>query len=131
MFLRKLEYYEGIIVLTTNLLHLMDPAFQSRVKFAIRFDKMDVTIRSAIWTNILTHSNLEHSVKKSELWATRDKYNGRHIRNVVWNARVLAHSDKERKFSEAVKEVLEDTDSFIDQIEKAKKEEDEKLLQGW
>jgi hypothetical protein len=119
----------------------MDPAFQSRVKFAIRFENMTQPIRGTIWKNILVRSTPENSVNRpardalvrqaEKEWSRKEKYNGRHIRNVVWNARVLTHPDEEKKLLEAIDEVLKDTDSFIDQIEKAKKEEDDKLLQGW
>jgi ribosome recycling factor len=119
----------------------MDFAFQSRIKFAIRFDRMSDSIRGAIWEDIL--ENLPDSGgesrrlldKAKNSWSLKTKYNGRHIRNVVWNARILAAPSEGKKkltLSEAIEEVIDDTDNFIEQIDDAKKEEEQRLLgEGW
>lgn len=40
IFLRVLEYYEGILVLTTNRVGMFDEAFKSRVQLAIHFPSL-------------------------------------------------------------------------------------------
>jgi AAA+ superfamily predicted ATPase len=37
VFLRKLEYHQGVLFLTTNRVKAFDPAFNSRINVAIRY----------------------------------------------------------------------------------------------
>ncbi|KAG9251874.1 uncharacterized protein F5Z01DRAFT_254431 [Emericellopsis atlantica] len=41
IFLRQLEYFQGILFLTTNRVETFDEAFQSRIHVALRYDKLD------------------------------------------------------------------------------------------
>lgn len=50
---RHLEYYQGIIFLTTNLLGSIDEAFLSRTNLHIRFLALSAASRRAIWSNFL------------------------------------------------------------------------------
>lgn len=49
MFLRILEYYEGILILTTNRVSVFDQAFKSRIHLAIQFPELDFASRKSIW----------------------------------------------------------------------------------
>jgi hypothetical protein len=51
--LRLLEYHRGILFLTTNRVGSLDPAFQSRVQCALRYDALDAPGRRAIWADLL------------------------------------------------------------------------------
>lgn len=42
MFLRILEYYDGILILTTNRIKTFDVAVQSRVHLAMRYNNMQL-----------------------------------------------------------------------------------------
>ena len=48
-FLRKLEYSEGIIFLTTNRLRDIDPAMQSRIHIALCYPPLGLDTRREIW----------------------------------------------------------------------------------
>ena len=50
---RHLEYYQGIIFLTTNLLGSIDEAFLSRTNLQIRFPALSAASGRAIWSNFL------------------------------------------------------------------------------
>src|SRR4051794_15086173 len=41
VFLRQLEYYRGILLLTTNRLKSIDSAFQSRIHFCFQYKDLD------------------------------------------------------------------------------------------
>ena len=47
--LQEMENFEGILIATTNLLGNLDPAFERRFLFKIRFNKPDLEPRSRIW----------------------------------------------------------------------------------
>ena len=53
--LRLLEYYRGILFLTTNRVESIDPAFQSRVHCALKYDQLNAESRLAIWSDLLQH----------------------------------------------------------------------------
>ncbi|KAL8659789.1 MAG: hypothetical protein Q9202_006939 [Teloschistes flavicans] len=45
IFLRMLEYYEGILVLNTGRVDLIDAAFQSRIHIPIEYNELSVSPR--------------------------------------------------------------------------------------
>eukprot|EP00040_Diaphanoeca_grandis_P031959 m.192468 g.192468 ORF g.192468 m.192468 type:complete len:883 (+) comp32468_c1_seq3:168-2816(+) len=51
--LRLIEYYQGILFLTSNRVNNLDPAFQSRVTCALRYDHLDFTSRKRVWYSVL------------------------------------------------------------------------------
>lgn len=66
IFLRVLEYYEGIMFLTTNRVQTFDAAFQSRIHISLEYPELDKAARKAIWQNFLER----HDVAQA---AARDK----------------------------------------------------------
>ena len=53
IFLRELEYYQGILILTTNRLKTFDSAFQSRIHFCLQYPDLNDEGRESIWRNFL------------------------------------------------------------------------------
>jgi len=54
VFLRLLEYFEGIIFLTTNRIEEFDPAFESSlVHLRLSYQELDVKKHTNIWRNLL------------------------------------------------------------------------------
>ncbi|CAK1364315.1 unnamed protein product [Cercospora beticola] len=107
--LRCLEYYEGIIILTTNRIRSFDVAVQSRMHLAIQYDDLSTEQKSAIYRNLIDKipkSKLDRELKEPkklernlEILCRRGKINGRQIRNIVASAMALANhrSDNEEK----------------------------------
>ena len=97
VFLRKLEYYRGVLVLTTNLVDCMDDAFESRISYSIQFSELSSEDRRQIWIGFI--ENLSGPDRhKQALLAEVDKWseaeiNGRQIRNIFTMAEKLAMSD--------------------------------------
>lgn len=96
VFLRTLEYYDGILVLTSNRVGTFDEAFSSRIQVSLHFPLLDRPSRRQIWLNFLEmmredeeevdFAGLERRVEElSDL-----EINGRQIRNVLTTARQLA-----------------------------------------
>ena len=97
-----LEYYRGIIFLTTNRLGTMDVAFQSRVSLAVRFKSLTPDLRREIWLNFINRLDPIESYVKDELLAKLDelktwKLNGRQIRNVLRMAQSIASAREKRR----------------------------------
>lgn len=90
-----LEYYEGVLFLTTNRLEHIDNAFQSRINLAYEYPKLRVSDRREIWANFIKslpeadESAREELERRLDSLATLD-INGRQIRNVIFTARSLA-----------------------------------------
>ncbi|OAA34848.1 ATPase, AAA-type, core [Metarhizium rileyi] len=52
-FLRTLEYYKGVLLLTTIRLSSIDPAFQSRIHLTLDYPDLDPSIRRDLWFETL------------------------------------------------------------------------------
>jgi hypothetical protein len=53
VFLRKLEYYQGIMLLTTNRVSDFDDAIQSRIHLGLKYETLGVDTRRRIWDSFL------------------------------------------------------------------------------
>ena len=51
VFLRILEYYDGILILTSNRVGTFDEAFKSRIQVAFHYPNLDRVARKKIWKN--------------------------------------------------------------------------------
>eukprot|EP00538_Stauroneis_constricta_P000206 CAMPEP_0119551160 /NCGR_PEP_ID=MMETSP1352-20130426/4488_1 /TAXON_ID=265584 /ORGANISM="Stauroneis constricta, Strain CCMP1120" /LENGTH=1044 /DNA_ID=CAMNT_0007597169 /DNA_START=81 /DNA_END=3215 /DNA_ORIENTATION=+ len=54
--LRLVEYFQGILFLTSNRVDALDPAFQTRITLALRYDHLERPGRAQIWKNLLEKS---------------------------------------------------------------------------
>ncbi|XDG10147.1 hypothetical protein ABKA04_009762 [Annulohypoxylon sp. FPYF3050] len=108
VFLRLLEYYKGILFLTTNRASTIDAAFESRIDFILPYDDFDQAARRQVWVNFantLIGGNHElHSTDFDEL--SQLKLNGRQIKNTVKTALMLANSEERILQMEHLKIVL-------------------------
>ncbi len=92
IFLRILEYYEGILFLTTNRVDNIDAAFQSRIHINLHYNELSVSSRRRVWDNLLIASKgVNHCFRDFELDKLADyELNGREIKNVLKTAQLLA-----------------------------------------
>ncbi len=93
--LQKMEEYEGIAILTTNLRSSIDNAFVRRLRFIIDFPLPNERDRKIIWERILPtamprHADIDIDL---DLLARQHKISGANIRNIVLAAAFLAASD--------------------------------------
>ena len=122
MFLRVLEYYDGIMILTTNRVGTFDEAFKSRIHLAIRYLKLDEEQRLEIWRNFIQMlgrtkervdvDDLERNANK----LAQTELNGRQIRNVITLARYLAKFRKQMLVYKHVQDALASVVKFDDYI---------------
>ncbi|KAI1206854.1 P-loop containing nucleoside triphosphate hydrolase protein [Annulohypoxylon truncatum] len=95
VFLRALEYHQGVLFLTTNRLAAFDPAFESRIHLTIHFPKLGFNSRLSIWRNLAKPNSASSNLTEHELQElARTELNGRQIKNVIKTARLLAARDR-------------------------------------
>ncbi|KAJ5885543.1 hypothetical protein N7495_010053 [Penicillium taxi] len=99
VFLRVLEYYQGILMLTTNQIAQFDVAVHSRIHVAIKYEELNETRAMSIFKNFLTPLEDKGMIQsQSDIldWLEGDihrmKFDGRQIRNVVTSACSLARA---------------------------------------
>ena len=87
--LQRIEQYDGMVILATNLVKNMDEAFLRRMKYMVEFPMPDEDIRLKIWKGSfsdaapVTGLDYEFLARKIELA-------GGHIKNIVLNAAFIA-----------------------------------------
>ncbi|KAF7554145.1 hypothetical protein G7Z17_g3101 [Cylindrodendrum hubeiense] len=91
VFLRLLEYYDGVMILTTNRYLTIDPAFESRVDVILSFPELDEPSRAQIWRNFLQKDEAVTALGEEAISILANvPLNGRQIKSAVKTARVLA-----------------------------------------
>lgn len=97
VFLRLLEYHQGVLFLTTNRVQNIDRAFYSRVSIGIHFTDGGADKRRRIWENLLEAAGIK-GVDAERM--SRHNINGRQIKNSIRLAQTLARA-KNKKVDEA------------------------------
>lgn len=87
IFLRLLDYYNGILFLTTNRPEVLDHAVRSRVMLKLEYPDLDQAARSIIWDKMFGAAGLSLDEGTLEELAESD-INGRQIRNLSRLARI-------------------------------------------
>jgi hypothetical protein len=91
--LQKMEEYEGIVILATNLRENMDEAFTRRLRFIVEFPFPDESHRRHIWkTHFPSEAPLSEEVDYQFL-ARKFQIAGGNIKNIVLNAAFYAAED--------------------------------------
>ena len=115
IFLRLLEYFRGIMFLTTNRVEQFDPAFKSRIHLAMRYKDLTEEARVEVWRNFvgkvpgeLVEVDLLETVDGQEpgvmiLARTWSGVNGREIKNAVKTGLRIA-GRREAKLSRGILE---------------------------
>lgn len=85
IFLRLLEYYQGILFLTTNRIEEFDSAFQSRIHLGVEYTELDATRRACVWKNLLSRlpTCKEWDERTYERLGRNIAVNGREIKNLI------------------------------------------------
>lgn len=91
--LQKMEQYEGITILTTNLRQNLDDAFVRRMAFIINFPFPDQESRRRIWTGIWPQAVPLADDVDLEFLARQFKLSGGNIKNIALAASFLAAAD--------------------------------------
>ncbi|MDD5129732.1 MAG: ATP-binding protein [Candidatus Omnitrophica bacterium] len=84
--LQEIERFEGVVILTSNMDNLLDPALERRVTLKVKFDLPDEKIRKEIWrSHIPSKVTLAQGVDFAVL-ARQFQFSGGYIKNAVFHA---------------------------------------------
>jgi hypothetical protein len=110
VFLRVLEYYAGILFLTTNRVGAFDEAFRSRIHLSLYYPPLDEESTMKVWKLNIKRTNDRKAkkirVKRTEILeyarehfnlSVDGRWNGRQIRNAFQIAIALAEYDTQGK----------------------------------
>ncbi|KAI0449572.1 hypothetical protein F5B21DRAFT_493954 [Xylaria acuta] len=115
VFLRHLEYYDGILILTSNRVATFDEGFRSRIQLAIHYPKLEQAGRRRVWENFVNRLNDDpiasadvdiRNLRSNLTELSKFNLNGREIRNAISVARPLAKSEERRVDFESLKKVI-------------------------
>jgi hypothetical protein len=93
IFLRLLDYYEGMLFLTSNRPETIDEAVMSRVMLRLAYPDLSLETRSEIWKQMFQAAHLQLTPGEFQELA-RIQLNGRQIRNLTRLAKML-HPDNQ------------------------------------
>jgi AAA+ superfamily predicted ATPase len=118
VFLCVLEYYEGILIMTSNRVGTFDEAFKSRVQPIIHYPKLEEDGRYEIWRNFIfalhnTGTKMElQELERNIAVLSRQKMNSRQIRNMFRIARQLAMYTNEMLTYTHLEQVIDIANAF-------------------
>lgn len=113
IFLRVLEYYQGILFLTTNRITTFDDAFKSRIHVPLRYSNLPFASRRQIWKTLLAKVEDGADVDDADLDVLgQHALNGRQVKNVVRTARSLARFGGRRLGLAQLQQVVEIQQQF-------------------
>ncbi|KAF4556157.1 Hypothetical protein D9617_1g080320 [Elsinoe fawcettii] len=115
VFLRELEYYSGILFLTTNQVGVIDEAFKSRIHISLFYPNLSRTSTKELWRNHLRRIKDMNKTRDVQIKFSRSKildfadehflsceqdkmqWNGRQVRNAFQTAIALAEYERTSK----------------------------------
>ncbi|KAK0639480.1 hypothetical protein B0T16DRAFT_361024 [Cercophora newfieldiana] len=130
VFLRNLEYLQGVLFLTTNRKKDFDEAFKSRIHVTISYPALSKTAQSTIWQRLIENNK---ALKLNGAWNDevysalgRLNLNGRTIKNLLRTAVAYAYADGDalglKHVLAMVKTELREFDETVDDENLAKAE---------
>ncbi|KAI0199932.1 P-loop containing nucleoside triphosphate hydrolase protein [Astrocystis sublimbata] len=104
VFLRTIEYFQGIMFITSNRVEHFDPAFESRIHLRIPFESPGVEVRTLIWETFLEGHWVDDGATQR---LGRDlAINGREIKNIIRISRLVAKHRKEDLSEELIRSIF-------------------------
>ncbi|MEL7038223.1 MAG: ATP-binding protein [Cyanobacteria bacterium J06592_8] len=121
--LQRMEAYQGLAILTTNLKDSIDTAFMRRIRFVVKFPLPDIHQRAEIWRRIFPKDTPTEDLNIKKL--AKLNISGGNIRNIALNAAFLA-ADEGKAI--AMTHLLKATESEYAKLEQTLTETE---IKGW
>ncbi|KEF58304.1 uncharacterized protein A1O9_06230 [Exophiala aquamarina CBS 119918] len=118
IFLRLLEYFQGILFLTTNRVETFDSAFVSRIHLSLRFQDLTTKAKRTVWNLFIDRVRKQEGMEVGNITETdlsdlaRRDVNGRQIKNLVRAAQALAIHEEKPLSMVHIRRVIEVAESF-------------------
>lgn len=129
VFLRALEYYNGVLILTTNRVTSLDTAFRSRIHLGIKYNPLSVDTRRQIWQTFVRQSTGDKADEflndtiLEEISAY--EFDGRMIKNAVRMAHAVATDEGVDINVCHMRKAIQSLQDFKQDMEEADREEAE------
>lgn len=92
--LQRIESYEGMVILATNLVKNFDSAFMRRITVSIRFSEPDEAMRKLLWKDMLANTALAEDDVMIENLAKQFEITGSNIKSIVRNALYMSFMEQ-------------------------------------
>lgn len=112
IFLRLLEYFPGILFLTTNRVKNIDPAFLSRITIPINYEDLDLKKKFEIVKNLLQAQNVDYFIDSEISALAENPLNGRQFKSVIKTAVLIAKSENRKITEKDLKDCISLHSSF-------------------
>ena len=106
IFLRLIEYYQGVLFLTTNRIKSLDKAFPSRISLAIHYPDLDAASREKIWKTLTTLANGGQELDMDYAEFAKIPTNGRNIKHIIRLATILAKSEDRKMTAKDIQKMI-------------------------
>jgi hypothetical protein len=104
VFLRALDYFQGILFLTTNRVGHFDEAFMSRIHLSLGYEKLDDSARKKIWDNLfrkLSDDCRRGAPQMTYEYDAKQYVKTKEVQSLEWNGREIRglrlEAEKERR----------------------------------
>ncbi|CAG8676600.1 41470_t:CDS:2 [Gigaspora margarita] len=114
VFLRLLEYYRGILFLTTNRGKNFDDAIRSRISLFLHYPTLSKDDKLNIWKNFIRRANLSLEVNEQLI---EHELNGREIRNIFHISRMIADSRDEELTTSLIIDIINEYKSGLNKLD--------------
>ncbi|KAK7999632.1 ATPase [Apiospora arundinis] len=116
IFLRALEYYRGVLFLTTNRVRSFDSAFTSRIHVALHYRALTDADRQKVWVNSFERLERDSAGRVHVSVATREyAYEARDVAALAWNGREIRNA-LQTAVALAETEAIEDNEGRADGV---------------
>lgn len=118
IFLRLLEYFQGILFLTTNRVETFDSAFVSRIHLSLRFQNLNTKAKRTVWKLFIDRVKSQENLEVAPITdqdlndLARREVNGRQIKNLVRAAQALAVHEEKPLSMAHIRRVIDVAESF-------------------
>lgn len=92
-FLRALEFYDGILFLTTNRVGAFDDAFISRIHFQLRYPDFNDESRRKVWQTFIDKLQRERGDYIRLNIDAKEYLDGKELKAVEWNGREIRNGN--------------------------------------
>lgn len=92
-FIRALEYFKGILFLTTNRVGTFDEAFISRIHMQIYYKEFDDKERDGVWNTFFDKLESERDDRMRISQAAKDYTQSAELRALRWNGREIRNGE--------------------------------------
>lgn len=104
--LQKIEEYDGIVILATNLKDNIDDAFKRRIKFMVQFTFPTAQTRVKLWESMIGNKAAVEDDLDLEFYGEQFELSGSAIKEVIRNAAYIAASENHKISNQDIKEAL-------------------------